>query len=42
MYNIFDQFCDCLDAQIDASKSVEEKNQESINELRDLEIGRTD
>ena len=42
MYNIFDRFCDCLDAQIDASKSLEQKNQEIIEEMKDSEVGRTD
>lgn len=35
MYNVFDQFCDSLDAQIDASKSPEEKNQEVIEEIEE-------
>jgi hypothetical protein len=39
MYNIFDQFCDSLDAQIDASKSPEEKNQEMIEEMKEAEVG---
>jgi hypothetical protein len=42
MYTKFDEFCDCLDAQIDASKSLEEKNQDFIEEMRDSEVGRTD
>jgi len=42
MYSRFGIYCDCLDAQIDASKSPEEKNQEVIEEMRDSEIGRTD
>lgn len=42
MYNVFDQFCSCLDAQIDASKSLEQKNQDAINEMKEAEVGRTD
>jgi hypothetical protein len=42
MYNKFDQFCDSLDAQLDASRSLEEKNQEIIEEMKNSEVGRTD
>ncbi len=42
MYYVFEQFCDCLDAQIDAVKSLEEKNQEAIDEMKEAEVGKTD
>lgn len=41
MYRVFDSFCSCLGAQIDASKSLEEKNQEEINEMKESEIGKS-
>jgi hypothetical protein len=41
MYRVFDSFCTCIDAQIDADKSLEEKNQEAIDELRDSEVGKS-
>ena len=41
MHFAFEKFCDSLKAQQDASKSLQEKNQETINELKDSEVGKT-
>lgn len=37
MYRKYDNFCDCLPAQLDARKSLQEKNQEIINERKEDE-----
>lgn len=34
MYRVYDNYCDCLPAQLDARKSLQEKNQEIINESK--------
>ena len=41
MHYAFDNFCDSVDAQRDAGKSVQEKNQEAIEEIKDSEVGKT-
>lgn len=41
MWKVFGSFCGCIDAQIDAEKSLEERNQEVIEEMKDSEVGRS-
>ncbi len=41
MHKVFSTYCDCLDAQMDAEKSLEEKNQEKIDEMKESEVGKT-
>jgi len=33
MYWVFEEFCSSIEAQIDAAKSIHERNQDTINKL---------
>jgi hypothetical protein len=41
MYRTFERFCSCLEAQIDSKKSINEKNQEIIEEVKNSEVGKS-